>query len=62
VIQLEGHLLDTGLVNRVLDTIVAGGGSFHVLNFHLGKQRLDTSVAEVNVSAPDATIMTNIMG
>jgi lysine-ketoglutarate reductase/saccharopine dehydrogenase-like protein (TIGR00300 family) len=62
VIQLEGHLLDSGLVNRVLDTIVSGGGSFQVLNFHLGEQRHDQSVAEVKVSAPDAAVMRDIMG
>ncbi len=61
-IKLEGHLLDSGLVNRVLDTIVAGGGSFQVANFTLGEQRLDTSVAEVKVSAPDAIVMADIMG
>jgi lysine-ketoglutarate reductase/saccharopine dehydrogenase-like protein (TIGR00300 family) len=62
MIQLEGHLLDSGLVNRVLDTIVAGGGSFQVANFKLGEQRLDTSVAEVKVSAPDPIVMADIMG
>ena len=61
-IKLEGHLLDSGLVNRVLDTIVAGGGSFQVANFKLGEQRLDTSVAEVKVSAPDPIVMADIMG
>ncbi len=62
VIQLEGHLLDSGLVSRVLDTIVAGGGSFQVLNFNLGEKRQDTSAAEVKVSAPDPTVMADIMG
>lgn len=62
VIHLEGHLLDSGLVNRVLDTIVVGGGSFQVLSFNLGEQRLDVSQAEVKVSAPDPAVMTDIMG
>ena len=61
-ISLEGHLLDSGLVNRVLDTIVSSGGSFQVLNFNLGEHRLDTSVAEVKVLAPDSTVMSDIMG
>jgi lysine-ketoglutarate reductase/saccharopine dehydrogenase-like protein (TIGR00300 family) len=61
-IQLEGHLLDSGLVNRVLDTIVAGGGSFQVVNFSLGTQRLDTSAAEVKVLAPDSVVMADLMG
>ncbi len=61
-IHLQGHLLDSGLVNRTLDTIVTGGGSFQVLSFDLGKQRQDSSTAEVKVSAPDATVMDDIMG
>lgn len=62
VVHLEGHLLDSGLVNRALDTIVAGGGSFQVLNFALGEQRQDVSQAEVKVSAPDATVIEDILG
>ncbi len=62
VIHLEGHLLDSGLVNQVLDTIVVGGGSFQVLNFKLGEQRQDASTAEVKVSAPDSMLMADIMG
>ena len=62
VIHLEGHLLDSGLVNQALDTIVSGGGSFQVLNFELGKQRQDKSIADVKVSAPDASVMDDIMG
>ncbi len=61
-IHLQGHLLDSGLVNHALDTIVTGGGSFQVLSFDLGKQRQDSSTAEVKVSAPDATVMDDIMG
>ncbi|OUC15876.1 MAG: TIGR00300 family protein [Alkalinema sp. CACIAM 70d] len=62
VIQLEGHLLDSGLVSRALDTILVNGGSFQVLNFDLGEQRQDQSRAEVKVSAPDASVMADIMG
>ncbi|MEL7334278.1 MAG: TIGR00300 family protein [Cyanobacteria bacterium J06560_2] len=62
VIHLEGHLLDSGLVNQALDAIVSGGGSFQVLKFDLGKQRLDKSVADVKVSAPDVSVMDDIMG
>jgi lysine-ketoglutarate reductase/saccharopine dehydrogenase-like protein (TIGR00300 family) len=62
IVHLEGHLLDTGLVNRALDTIVSGGGSFQVLKFDLGEQRQDISTAEVKVSAPDQAIIADIMG
>lgn len=60
-IMLEGHLLDSGLINRALDLIVEGGGSFQVLSFDLGEQRQSTSRAEVRVSAPDQEVMGEIM-
>ncbi|MDJ0736520.1 MAG: TIGR00300 family protein [Nostocaceae cyanobacterium] len=61
VIQLEGHLLDAGLINRALDLIVDNGGSFQVLNFNLGEQRQSTSAAEVRVSAPSHELMEEII-
>lgn len=60
-IQLEGHLLDSGLINSALDLIVEGGGSFQVLNFRLGEQRQSTSFAEVKVTAPSHDVMESIM-
>lgn len=60
-IQLQGHLLDSGLINRALDLIVEGGGSFQVLNFSLGEQRQSTSQADIRVTAPDHEVMDAIM-
>ncbi|MEM6591819.1 MAG: arginine deiminase-related protein, partial [Cyanobacteria bacterium P01_C01_bin.73] len=51
-LNLEGHLLDSGLINTALDLVVEGGGSFQVLNFELGLQRHSTSSARIKVSAP----------
>lgn len=60
-ITMTGHLLDAGLVNRALDLVIEGGGSFQVLNFDLGEQRQSTSTAEIRVSAPSPEVMDEIM-
>jgi lysine-ketoglutarate reductase/saccharopine dehydrogenase-like protein (TIGR00300 family) len=60
-IQLSGHLLDSGLMNRALDRIVEAGGSFQVLKFDLGEQRQSTSTADVKVSAPNHLLMEDIL-
>jgi lysine-ketoglutarate reductase/saccharopine dehydrogenase-like protein (TIGR00300 family) len=60
-VMFEGHLLDSGLINRALDLIVEGGGSFQVLSFNLGEQRQSTSSAEVRVTAPSHDVMEKIM-
>jgi lysine-ketoglutarate reductase/saccharopine dehydrogenase-like protein (TIGR00300 family) len=61
IIRIEGHLLDSGLINRALDLIIDTGGSFQVLNFNLGEQRQSTSAAEVKVSAPSHQVMEEII-
>ena len=61
VVQLQGHLLDSGLINHALDVVVEAGGSFQVLNFNLGEQRQSTSSAEVKVTAPSHDVMETIM-
>jgi lysine-ketoglutarate reductase/saccharopine dehydrogenase-like protein (TIGR00300 family) len=61
IIRIEGHLLDSGLINRALDMIIDSGGSFQVLNFNLGEQRQSTSAAEVKVSAPSHEVMEQII-
>jgi lysine-ketoglutarate reductase/saccharopine dehydrogenase-like protein (TIGR00300 family) len=60
-VQMQGHLLDSGLINRALDLISEGGGSFQVLNFHLGEQKQSTSSAEIRVTAPSHDVMEKIM-
>jgi lysine-ketoglutarate reductase/saccharopine dehydrogenase-like protein (TIGR00300 family) len=61
IIKMEGHLLDTGLMNRALDLIVGEGGSFKVLNFNLGVERQSPSNAEVRISAPSHDVMEDIL-
>ncbi len=60
-IQLQGHLLDSGLINQALDLITEGGGSFQVLNFSLGEQKQSTSSAEIRVTAPSHDVMESLM-
>jgi lysine-ketoglutarate reductase/saccharopine dehydrogenase-like protein (TIGR00300 family) len=60
-IRMQGHLLDAGLINRALDLVVEGGGSFQVQRFNLGEQRQSTSEADIKISAPSHEVMEEIM-
>jgi lysine-ketoglutarate reductase/saccharopine dehydrogenase-like protein (TIGR00300 family) len=60
-LQIEGHLLDAGILNQALDLVVENGGSFKVLNFNLGEQKQSTSAADVRVSAPSHDVMEDIV-
>jgi lysine-ketoglutarate reductase/saccharopine dehydrogenase-like protein (TIGR00300 family) len=61
-LKLEGHLLDSGLLDRALELTVQSGGSFQILNFKLGKQRQSTSNADIKISAPSEEVLDKIMG
>jgi lysine-ketoglutarate reductase/saccharopine dehydrogenase-like protein (TIGR00300 family) len=61
VVRLEGHLLDSGLLSRALDSAVDAGGSFQILDFKLGTQRQSTSTAEIKISAPSADALDKIL-
>ncbi|MDG2306224.1 MAG: TIGR00300 family protein [Candidatus Binatia bacterium] len=54
VVGLGGHLLDSGLMTRVLDTIDDAGGSFEIEDFRAGLRHDQDSVARVRVVAPSA--------
>ena len=60
-IALKGHLLDGGIMNRVLDVVTNNGGSSKVLNFNLGIERQSTSSAKVRISAPSEELMADII-
>lgn len=51
-LEIRGHLLDTGLMNRALDVVNQAGGSFTVEHFHAGERRDQESWAGIRVSAP----------
>ncbi len=61
-LKLQGHLLDSGLLDRALELTVQSGGSFQILHFNLGKQRQSTSSADIKISAPSEDILDKIMG
>ncbi|HVP18137.1 MAG TPA: hypothetical protein VMU36_04015, partial [Spirochaetia bacterium] len=45
----EGHLIDTGLLTRMLNLIVDSGADYEVISFHMGKIRTDPSSVELEV-------------
>ena len=52
VVEVQGDLLDTGLMNTLLDCITEGGGSFEIETFQAGLRHDQASLARVRVVAP----------
>lgn len=52
-IKLEGHIIDSLLLPRILDDILERGGEYRILRFRVGREKDDPSLALLRVSAPD---------
>jgi lysine-ketoglutarate reductase/saccharopine dehydrogenase-like protein (TIGR00300 family) len=52
-VEVRGHLIDSGVLSRVLDDILEYGGDYSIDRFEVGKSPLDESFAELTVKSGD---------
>ncbi len=60
-VALTGHLMDTGILARVLDDVLEYGGDYRIEKLDLGRQHADESRALVEISADDAELLDRIV-
>ena len=53
-IELRGHIIDSLILPKVLDEIIARGSTFKIGEIRIGEQRTDQSFARIEVTAPVA--------
>lgn len=61
-LSLHGHLLDTGLLNTVIDSVIEEGGSCCVEDFEVGERHDQASSAVVRVTAPTSQRLDSLVG
>ena len=52
-VEVTGHLMDSGILSRILDDIREYGGDWVITKIDVGHEASDTSTATINVSAED---------
>ncbi|MDQ1667282.1 MAG: hypothetical protein QOH75_3313 [Actinomycetota bacterium] len=52
-VEVRGHLIDSGVLSRVLDDILEYGGDYSIDRFEVGKSPVDESFAQLTVKAED---------
>ncbi len=52
IVQIEGHIVDSDILSEVFDLIIKAGGKFEIRDFVIGKTNVETSVAQLRISAP----------
>jgi lysine-ketoglutarate reductase/saccharopine dehydrogenase-like protein (TIGR00300 family) len=60
-VTVEGHLIDSGILQRVFARVVEGGGAFEVREFRVGKTNEEPSFARLDVSAKTPEALDEIL-
>ncbi|HTY14600.1 MAG TPA: TIGR00300 family protein [Methanoregulaceae archaeon] len=60
-IELEGHIIDSGIMTKIFDKIMDMGGNFEILVFDVGKKKTDPSYARLRVNASSDEILDSII-
>lgn len=50
VVVAEGHIVDSGIMSEIFDTIIKSRAEFNVISFEMGRTNLDPSCARIEVS------------
>lgn len=57
IVQTDGHLVDSQILSKIFDRVIASGSEFEVVQFTLGKTNEDFSHLELRVSANSPQIL-----
>jgi lysine-ketoglutarate reductase/saccharopine dehydrogenase-like protein (TIGR00300 family) len=60
-VEVRGHIIDSLILPKILDVITATGGAFQIKNIAIGQSRADASHALIEVRAPTAEKLAEIL-
>jgi lysine-ketoglutarate reductase/saccharopine dehydrogenase-like protein (TIGR00300 family) len=61
VVEAEGHLIDSQILNSIFDTVIERGGQFEVQQFQIGRTNDEFSRLKLKVSAPTAESLRRLL-
>jgi lysine-ketoglutarate reductase/saccharopine dehydrogenase-like protein (TIGR00300 family) len=61
VVEAQGHLVDSHIMERIFDTVVEFGGNFEVEKFSIGRTNSEASSLRLRVTAPSGEAMEHMM-
>src|SRR5690242_11096661 len=61
VVEAQGHLIDSHIMEQIFDSVVEYGGRFEVEHFSIGRTNSDPSSLRLRVEAPSEEQMEELM-
>jgi lysine-ketoglutarate reductase/saccharopine dehydrogenase-like protein (TIGR00300 family) len=60
-IELEGHIIDSGIMTQLFDKVMDMGGNFEILAFNVGKKKTDPSYTRLRIAASNKEKLRSIL-
>ena len=60
-VQVSGHIIDSLILPKILDTIINLGGEFEIIDIRVGHRRADRSYAKIQVDAPSQALLDELL-
>jgi lysine-ketoglutarate reductase/saccharopine dehydrogenase-like protein (TIGR00300 family) len=60
-VELQGHILDSLLLPKVLDEILTRGGAYEMKDIRIGQSQTDPSFARIQIRAPSSELLREIL-
>jgi hypothetical protein len=61
VVEASGHLIDSGILNGIFDTVIRHDASFEVLRFTIGRTNAEPSLLSMRVTASTDEILHKVV-
>lgn len=61
VVEAEGHLIDSHIMERIFDTVVEYEGRFEVEKFHIGRTNSEPSHLRLSIEAPSSDALDKML-
>ncbi len=61
IVQVSGHIIDSLILPKVLDLIIALGAEFEILEIQVGHRRTDRSQARIQIDAPTPELLEQVL-
>ena len=61
LVQVQGHIIDSLILAKILDLIVASGADYRLVDFDVGKSNADLSLARLEVTAGDDETLSSLL-
>jgi len=60
-VEAKGHLIDSGIMSRILDRIIEGKCTFEIEKFKVGKTNVDESIARIRIHSPSVGALEELL-